>query len=123
MKRLGYKQYVAQGGDWGAVVVDLLGVQAPAGLMGIHTNIAGIFPAEIDAAAFSGAPTPTGLSAEEKLAYERLKFVYQKGIATGSRRVATSRPGSSPRSSQKSSGQAFGRCVRRGRGLGRARGR
>jgi len=83
MKRLGYKRYVAQGGDWGAVVVDLMGVQAPAGLMGIHTNMPGIFPGEIDAAAFSGAPTPSGLSADEKLAYERLKFVYQKGIAYG----------------------------------------
>lgn len=83
MKRLGYNQYVAQGGDWGAVVVDLMGVQAPSGLMGIHTNMAGVFPAEIDAAAFSGAPTPSGLSADEKLAYERLKFVYQRGIAYG----------------------------------------
>jgi pimeloyl-ACP methyl ester carboxylesterase len=83
MKRLGYEQYVAQGGDWGAVVVDMMGVQAPAGLMGIHTNMPGIFPAEIDAAAFSGAPTPPGLSADEKLAYERLQFVYQKGIAYG----------------------------------------
>src|SRR6201996_5169605 len=83
MKRLGYQQYVAQGGDWGAVIVDFMGLQAPAGLLGIHTNMAGVFPAEIDAAAFSGAPTPPGLSADEKLAYERLKFVYQKGIAYG----------------------------------------
>jgi pimeloyl-ACP methyl ester carboxylesterase len=83
MKRLGYNRYVAQGGDWGAVVVDQMGVQAPAGLMGIHTNMPGIFPAEIDAAAFSGAPAPSGLSADEKLAYERLQFVYQKGIAYG----------------------------------------
>src|SRR6185437_9219508 len=83
MKRLGYKRYVAQGGDWGAVVVDQMGVQAPAGLMGIHTNMAGVIPAEVDAAAFSGAPTPSGLSADEKLAYERLKFVYQKGIVDG----------------------------------------
>jgi len=51
--------------------------------MGIHTNMAGIFPAEIDAAAFSGAPPPAGLSSEEKEAYERLQFVYQKGIAYG----------------------------------------
>jgi hypothetical protein len=56
---------------------------APSGLLGIHTNMAGVFPAEIDAAAFSGSPTPPGLSADEKLAYERLKFVYQKGIAYG----------------------------------------
>ncbi len=83
MQRLGYTRYVAQGGDWGAVVVDLMGVQAPPGLLGIHTNMPGIFPADIDAAAFSGAPAPSGFSAEEKLAYERLQFVYQKGIAYG----------------------------------------
>ena len=83
MKRLGYPRYVAQGGDWGAVIVDEMGVQAPAGLLGIHTNMAGVVPADIDAAAFSGAPVPSGLSADEKLAYERLQFVYQKGIAYG----------------------------------------
>ena len=83
MKRLGYARYAAQGGDWGAVVVDFMGVQAPPGLLGIHTNMAGIFPADIDAAAFSGAPTPAGLSADEQVAYERVKFVYQKGIAYG----------------------------------------
>ncbi len=83
MKRLGYTRYVAQGGDWGAVVVDLMGVQAPSGLAGIHTNMPGIFPADIDAAAFSGKPAPSGLSADEKAAYERLQFVYQKGIAYG----------------------------------------
>jgi pimeloyl-ACP methyl ester carboxylesterase len=83
MKRLGYTRYVAQGGDWGAVVVDQMGVQAPSGLLGIHTNMPGIFPADIDAAAFSGAPAPAGLSADEKVAYDRLQFVYQKGIAYG----------------------------------------
>ncbi len=83
MRRLGYTRYVAQGGDWGAVVVDTMGVQAPSGLLGIHTNMAGVFPADIDGAAFSGAPPPAGLSADEKLAYERLQFVYQKGIAYG----------------------------------------
>jgi pimeloyl-ACP methyl ester carboxylesterase len=83
MKRLDYGRYVAQGGDWGAVVVDQMGVQAPEGLLGIHSNMPGIFPAEIDGAAFSGAPAPSNLSAEEKLAYERLQFVYQKGIAYG----------------------------------------
>jgi pimeloyl-ACP methyl ester carboxylesterase len=83
MKRLGYERYVAQGGDWGAVVTDQMGVQAPPGLLGIHTNMPGIFPADIDGAAFSGAPAPSGLSADEKLAYERLQFVYQKGIAYG----------------------------------------
>ncbi len=83
MKRLGYDRYVAQGGDWGAVVVDQMGVQAPPGLIGIHTNMPGIFPPDIDAAAFSGAPAPSGLSADEKLAYDRLQFVYQKGIGYG----------------------------------------
>ena len=83
MKRLGYTKFVAQGGDWGTIVVDMLGVQAPPELLGIHTNMPGIFPAEIDGAAFSGAPVPNGLSPEERLAYERLKFVYAKGIGYG----------------------------------------
>jgi len=83
MKRLGYTQFVAQGGDWGAVVVDQMGVQAAPELLGIHTNMPGIFPVEIDQAAFSGAPAPAGLSADEKIAYDRLQFVYQKGIAYG----------------------------------------
>ena len=83
MKRLGYKKFVAQGGDWGAIVTDLMGVQAPPELLGIHTNMPGIFPVEIDKAAFSGAPVPSGLSADETRAYERLKFVYGKGIAYG----------------------------------------
>jgi pimeloyl-ACP methyl ester carboxylesterase len=83
MKRLGYTKFVAQGGDWGAVIVDQMGVQAPPELLGIHTNMPGIFPVDIDQAAFSGAPAPSGLSADEKVAYERLQFVYQKGIAYG----------------------------------------
>ena len=83
MKHLGYKQFAAQGGDWGAVIVDLMALQKPSGLLGIHTNMPGIFPAEIDAAAFSGAPAPAGLSDDEKFAYERLQYVYQKGIAYG----------------------------------------
>jgi pimeloyl-ACP methyl ester carboxylesterase len=83
MNRLGYETYVAQGGDWGAVVVDFMGVHAPKGLLAIHTNMPGVVPAEIDAAAFSGAPAPSGLSDDEKVAYDRLRFVYQKGIGYG----------------------------------------
>ena len=83
MKRLGYRRFVAQGGDWGAVVVDLMALQGAPELLGIHTNMPGIFPVDIDQAAFSGAPAPSGLSADERVAYERLQFVYQKGIAYG----------------------------------------
>jgi pimeloyl-ACP methyl ester carboxylesterase len=83
MKRLGYTKFAAQGGDWGAVIVDLMGVQAAPELLAIHTNMPGIFPAEIDQAAFSGKPAPSGLSVDEKVAYERVQFVYQKGIAYG----------------------------------------
>src|ERR1700730_3279534 len=83
MKRLGYTKFVAQGGDWGAVITEEMGLLAPPELLGIHTNMPGIFPVDIDQAAFSGAPAPSGLSADEKVAYERLQFVYQKGIAYG----------------------------------------
>jgi pimeloyl-ACP methyl ester carboxylesterase len=83
MKRLGYTKFVAQGGDWGALITEEMGLLAPPELLGIHTNMPGIFPVDIDKAAFSGAPAPSGLSADEKLAYERLQFVYQKGIAYG----------------------------------------
>jgi pimeloyl-ACP methyl ester carboxylesterase len=77
MKRLGYKRYVAQGGDWGSVVVDLMGVQAPTGLLGIHVNMPGVIPPAIDAAAFAGAPMPAGLSADEQHAYEQVAAFYK----------------------------------------------
>ncbi|HWK64062.1 MAG TPA: alpha/beta fold hydrolase [Rhizobiaceae bacterium] len=80
MKRLGYTRYVAQGGDWGAIIVDTMGVQAPPELLGIHSNMPGVITPEIDKAAGAGAPAPSGLSDEEKHAYEQLKFVYAKGV-------------------------------------------
>lgn len=83
MKRLGYTKFVAQGGDWGAIITEFMGAQGAPELIGIHTNMANAIPADIDKAAFSGAPVPPGLSADEKLAYERLQFVYQKGIGYG----------------------------------------
>src|SRR5258706_6169624 len=80
MKRLGYSKYVAQGGDWGAVITDLMGLQAPPELLGIHVNMPGVIPPDIDKAAQSGAPAPSGLSVDERIAYDRLAFVYAKGI-------------------------------------------
>jgi pimeloyl-ACP methyl ester carboxylesterase len=77
MKRLGYSRYVAQGGDWGAFVVDQMGLQKPAGLLAIHTNMPGTVPADIDTATLAGDPPPSGLSAEEKRAYEQLLFTYK----------------------------------------------
>jgi pimeloyl-ACP methyl ester carboxylesterase len=80
MKRLGYTRFVAQGGDWGAIITDVLAAQAPPELLGIHTNMPGVITDDIDKAVASGAPAPADFSADEKLAYERLAFVYAKGV-------------------------------------------
>ncbi|HEU4934155.1 MAG TPA: epoxide hydrolase [Pyrinomonadaceae bacterium] len=80
MKRLGYTRYVAQGGDWGAIIVDQMGVQAPPELIGIHTNMGGAIPPEVEGAAFTGAQPPSGLAADEKEAFDRLAFFYKYGL-------------------------------------------
>jgi pimeloyl-ACP methyl ester carboxylesterase len=81
MKRLGYTKYVAQGGDWGALITQLMGAQAAPGLLGIHTNMPGAVPPDIDKAALAGAPAPSGLSADEQHAYDQLVFFYTHGLA------------------------------------------
>ena len=83
MKRLGYTKYVAQGGDWGAIITDVMATQGHPELIGIHSNMAGVFPPDIDKLAQTGAPAPSDLSADERVAYERLKFVYAKGVGYG----------------------------------------
>jgi pimeloyl-ACP methyl ester carboxylesterase len=80
MERLGYQRYAAQGGDWGALIVDLMGVQAAPGLIGIHTNMAGAIPPEVDAAAFAGAAPPSGLDEEEKESFNHVAFFYKHGL-------------------------------------------
>jgi pimeloyl-ACP methyl ester carboxylesterase len=80
MERLGYKRYVAQGGDWGNCVTELMALQTPPGLLGMNTNMAATVPADIDKAAFAGAPPPANLSADELRAYNQLVFFYKHGL-------------------------------------------
>jgi pimeloyl-ACP methyl ester carboxylesterase len=77
MKRLGYTRFVAQGGDWGGIITDLMGAQAPPELIGIHTNFPGIFPPEIDKAIRIGDSPPSDLTPEERKAWDTLAFTYK----------------------------------------------
>jgi pimeloyl-ACP methyl ester carboxylesterase len=80
MKRLGYKKYVAQGGDWGNAITEQMALLAPKELVGIHTNMPATVPDDINKAAFAGAPAPSGLSDEEKHAYDQLAYFYKHGL-------------------------------------------
>ena len=81
MQRLTYAKYVAQGGDWGNAVTEIMGLQEPPGLLGIHTNMAATVPANISKAlAFHEAP-PSDLTAEERNAWDQLVDFYGKGLA------------------------------------------
>jgi pimeloyl-ACP methyl ester carboxylesterase len=80
MKRLGYTRFVAQGGDWGNAVTEQMALLGAPELIGIHTNMPATVPPEIDKAALAGAPPPSGLSDDEKHAYEQLAYFYKHGL-------------------------------------------
>jgi pimeloyl-ACP methyl ester carboxylesterase len=80
MHRLGYTQFVAQGGDWGNAVSEVMALQAPPGLLGISTNMAATVPAEISKAMATGEAPPASLSPDERNAWNQLDFFYKKGL-------------------------------------------
>jgi pimeloyl-ACP methyl ester carboxylesterase len=80
MRRLGYPKFVAQGGDWGNAVSEVMALQAPPELLGISTNMAATVPTEISQALAKGSPPPSTLSADERNAWDQLDFFYKKGL-------------------------------------------
>jgi pimeloyl-ACP methyl ester carboxylesterase len=80
MRSLGYKKFVAQGGDWGNAVSEIMALQAPPELLGISTNMAATVPPEIDGAIFGGKPKPADLTADESRAWDQLDFFYKNGL-------------------------------------------
>ena len=80
MQRLGYTRYVAQGGDWGNAISEVMALQQPVGLVGIHTNMAATVPADVSKALSLGGPAPAGLSADEKRAWDQLDDFYKNGL-------------------------------------------
>lgn len=80
MQRLGYTRYVAQGGDWGNAVTEQMALQKPPGLIGIHTNMPATVPDDAAKALQFGDPAPSGLSADEKHAYDQLDYFYKHGL-------------------------------------------
>jgi pimeloyl-ACP methyl ester carboxylesterase len=80
MKRLGCTRFAAQGGDWGAMVTDVMATQAPPELLAIHLNWPFTVPPDIDKALQTGNPPPPGLSDDEKQAYDQLDFFYKHGV-------------------------------------------
>ena len=80
MKRLGYNRYVAQGGDWGALITEQMALLAPPELIAIHSNMPGTIPPEIVKALAAGSPPPADLGTDEKHAYEQVAFFYKFGL-------------------------------------------
>jgi pimeloyl-ACP methyl ester carboxylesterase len=80
MRRLGYKKFVAQGGDWGNAISEVMALQAPPELLGISTNMAATVPPEISKEIFAGNKPPATLTADERNAWEQLAVFYGKGL-------------------------------------------